>query len=141
MRARRPYILFARLVVALLIATTSVGAWAGPAWGETAACSACADAADVALPNPEAGAAACCTDHGPAGADGSGPAAPDEIPADDCCPDDCGRCCRTPARVPVLSPEADAVIPPTTIITLPSTPPTLPPPAGVHRSIFHPPRH
>ena len=137
MRARRPYILFARLVVAVLMAATSVGAWAGPERRRSTPCSACANAAAEFLHH----AGACCADHGNAGANGPGPSAPDEIPADDCCPDDCGRCCRAPARVPVVSAEADAVIPPATVVTLPSTPPTLPPPAGVHCSIFHPPRH
>ena len=137
MRARRPHILFARLVVALLITTTSVSAWAGPELGAVIPCSTCADAAAEALPS----AAACCGDHGQEGADGSGTGAPNRLPADDCCPDDCGRCCRAPARVPVVFPEAHSVTPPTTIVPLPSTPPALPPPAGVHGSIFHPPRH
>src|SRR5688572_27607072 len=123
MRARRPYILFVRPVIALLIATTCVGAWAGPELGDSVACSGCSaeDGAPVVVTDP---AHTCCGDQ-PAGAERLPAQDADEFPPDDCCPEDCGRCCRTPARVPVVSAEADAVVPPTTVLTLPSTPPTL----------------
>ena len=141
MRARGTHILLTRLLVAVLIAATSVGAWAGPELGGITACSACAENASSAPVEPVEDAHACCDSDGHAHPDGVASGASDEAPPHDCCPDGCGVCCRAPARVPVVSAEADAVIAPTTVDTLPSTPPTLPAPAGVHRSIFHPPRH
>ena len=133
-----------RLLAAALVLATLAGSSASSTVHAFAACNDCPGHVEsgpvAALPENEA--TSCCHPGDSAGG-GASAAHPDEPLSEEskgCCPSRCGHCCVVHARVPAMEAGAVTVQPPVGIGFGSALPPTLPPPVGVDRSIFHPPR-
>jgi hypothetical protein len=133
-----------RLLTAALVLVTLAGSPAVSTLHAFATCDGCPRHVEPVLVEavPENQERSCCDSDEPA--DSGLSASYEDEPAPEeskgCCPSRCGHCCVVHARVPAMEAGRVTIQPPVGIGFGSTLPPTLPPPAGVDRSVFHPPR-
>ena len=136
MPSRLFHIPMVHALVTILVVATAVGAPMGQAINGIGSCANCPQH-DLAVP-PGDEARSCCH-PGAAGEHAQSAQPENDQPAKHQCPA-CGHCCAPQGRAPAVFVSFVTFDLPAAVGSGLAVPPVLPPPAGVDRSVFHPPK-